>query len=141
MNKIGNQPGGYANSPRPNRPDFAFVPNTAREHQPKPASPAGDFRKLKLSPNAAENKENRPGLKDLSSLVAAKIQQGATNNNNTSIASPPTNTQMDTNTIAPSSSPTPTITTPDQSDVNPQGNNQNPKQKRFKPRKNRYKKR
>lgn len=54
------------------RPDFAFVPSTAKEYRPKPATLAGDFRKLKLSPNAAENKENRPGLKDLGSLIAAK---------------------------------------------------------------------
>ena len=36
------------------------------------ASPKSDFKKLKLSPNAAENKENRPGLKDLGKLVAEK---------------------------------------------------------------------
>lgn len=31
-----------------------------------------DFKKLKISPNTAENKENRPGLKDLGKLVAEK---------------------------------------------------------------------
>ena len=36
------------------------------------ASPKSDFKKLKLSPNVAENKENRPGLKDLGKLVAEK---------------------------------------------------------------------
>lgn len=61
-------------SARPSRPDFAFVPSAAKEYRPKPATPAGDFRKLKLSPNAAENKESRPGLKDLGSLVAARAE-------------------------------------------------------------------
>jgi len=33
-------------------------------------TPKTDFKKLKLSPNAAENKPDRPGLKDLGTLVA-----------------------------------------------------------------------
>lgn len=66
--------GNGMSSARPSRPDFAFVPSAAREYRPKPATPAGDFRKLKLSPNAAENKESRPGLKDLGSLVAARAE-------------------------------------------------------------------
>ena len=49
------------NSPSPAKSSakFAFQP-----------SPKSDFKRLKLSPNAAENKGNRPGLKDLGSLVA-----------------------------------------------------------------------
>ena len=40
------------------KPNFRFVP-----------TPQADFRRAKLSPNAAEGKENRPGLKDLAKLV------------------------------------------------------------------------
>ena len=36
------------------------------------ATPKNDFKKLKLSPNTAEDKEGRPGLKDLGKLVAEK---------------------------------------------------------------------
>ncbi len=35
-------------------------------------TPKDDFKKLKLSPNTAENKESRPGLKDLGKLVTSK---------------------------------------------------------------------
>lgn len=46
-------------------------------------TPKNDFKKLKLSPNAAEDKTDRPGLKDLGKLVAKKEQesekQGNTN--------------------------------------------------------------
>ncbi|MBQ3305837.1 type IV secretion system DNA-binding domain-containing protein [Candidatus Saccharibacteria bacterium] len=43
------------------KPSFAYRP-----------TPQADFKKLKLSPNAAEHKEDRPGLKDLGKLVAEK---------------------------------------------------------------------
>ncbi len=62
------------------RPDFSFVPTESKQYRPnlkpspKPLTPQADFRRLNLSPNAAENKENRPGLKDLGNLVAQKIQ-------------------------------------------------------------------
>ncbi len=46
------------NSPSPS-PKFTFQP-----------TPKTDFKKLKLSPNTAENKSDRPGLKDLGALVA-----------------------------------------------------------------------
>ena len=45
-----------------------------KQNPNKPGSPQYEFKKLKLSPNAAEEKTNRPGLKDLSRLVAE--QQG-----------------------------------------------------------------
>ncbi len=47
-----------------NKPAFQYVP-----------TPQADFRKMKLSPNAAEGKE-RNTLKDLSNLVAQKRQEG-----------------------------------------------------------------
>lgn len=43
------------------KPTFSYQP-----------TPQADFKKLKLSPNTAEHKENRPGLKDISKLVAEK---------------------------------------------------------------------
>lgn len=61
------------------KPNFTFVPKSRPEPRPakKPfqPTPQQDFKKLKLSPNAAENKESRPGLKDLGSLIAAKTQE------------------------------------------------------------------
>ena len=39
------------------------------------ATPKNDFKKLKLSPNTAEDKTDRPGLKDLGKLVAKKEQE------------------------------------------------------------------
>ena len=53
--------GNYA--PKPNKPAFQYVP-----------TPQADFRKMKLSPNAAEGKE-RNTLKDLGNLVAQKRQE------------------------------------------------------------------
>ncbi len=53
------------------RPQFVFQP-----------TPQADFRKLKLSPDAAEGKTDRPGLKDLGRLVAeksAETSQGTSN--------------------------------------------------------------
>ncbi len=48
------------NEQKPNKPQFQYTP-----------SPQSDFRKLKMSPNAAEGKE-RLGLKDLGALAAQK---------------------------------------------------------------------
>ena len=50
------------------------------EYHPHPATPQADFRKQKLSPNTAEHKD-RPGLKDLSRLLAeadSSSEQGIT---------------------------------------------------------------
>lgn len=44
--------------------------NQTKQNPNKPGNPQYEFKKLKLSPNAAEEKTNRPGLKDLSRLVA-----------------------------------------------------------------------
>lgn len=55
---------------RDNRGGFQYVP-----------TPQADFKKLKLSPNAAEGKE-RNGLKDLGNLVAAKQQNAPSDNQN-----------------------------------------------------------
>lgn len=58
------------------KPNFTFVPKSRPEPRParKPfkPTPQQDFKKLKLSPNTAENKEDRPGLKDLKALVQEK---------------------------------------------------------------------
>ncbi len=59
------------------RPSFQFVP-----------SPQQDFRKLKMSPNAAEGKE-RLGLKDLGMLAAQKASETTKDDDNTSQTSPP----------------------------------------------------
>lgn len=60
---------------KPNKPQFQFTPN-----------PQTDFRKLKLSPNAAEGK-NRLSLKDLGALAAQKTEvqtnQGMQHSQNT----------------------------------------------------------
>ncbi len=57
----GSESGNMAgNEQRPNKPQFQYTP-----------SPQSDFRKLKMSPNAAEGKE-RLGLKDLGALAAQK---------------------------------------------------------------------
>lgn len=49
---------------RERKPSFQYIP-----------TPQADFRKMKLSPNAAEGKDNRLGLKDLSNLVAQNSSQ------------------------------------------------------------------
>ena len=65
------------------KPNFTFVPKSRPEPRPakKPfqPTPQQDFKKLKLSPNAAENKENRPGLKDLKAMVQEKTTQSGNN--------------------------------------------------------------
>lgn len=65
------QPGGYSARPE-QKPNFQYVP-----------TPQSDFRKLKMSPNAAEGK-NRPSLKDLGALAAEKsAEQGNTSGTET----------------------------------------------------------
>lgn len=57
-----------------NRPQFVFQP-----------TPQADFKKLKLSPDTAEGKTDRPGLKDLGRLVAensGKTEQAAATGKN-----------------------------------------------------------
>ncbi|MBR0480823.1 type IV secretion system DNA-binding domain-containing protein [Candidatus Saccharibacteria bacterium] len=63
-------------SPRPasNKPQFAFDGQLV-EKKPYQPTPQSDFKKLKISPNTAENKEGRPGLKDLGALVAQAAEQ------------------------------------------------------------------
>ena len=65
------------------KPNFTFVPKSRPEPRPakKPfqPTPQQDFKKLKLSPNAAENKENRPGLKDLKAMIQEKTTQSGNN--------------------------------------------------------------
>ena len=56
----------YTTKLKADKPSFSFVP-----------TPQTDFRKLKLSPNAAEGKE-RPSLKDLGALVAQKSSASTT---------------------------------------------------------------
>ncbi|MBR2659007.1 type IV secretion system DNA-binding domain-containing protein [Candidatus Saccharibacteria bacterium] len=43
------------------------------------SSPKSDFKKLKLSPNTAEDKTDRPGLKDLGRLAAEKAAETSSN--------------------------------------------------------------
>ena len=48
---------------------------TWAQNKNRTLSPMADFKKLKVSPNTAEDKTDRPGLKDLGSLYAAKISE------------------------------------------------------------------
>lgn len=68
-----------------NRNPYNSSPNHNRKTEQKPnlrgsfeTAPQVDFSKIKLSPNSAEGKENRPTLKDLGKLVAEKEQATAT---------------------------------------------------------------
>ena len=61
------------NSPS-KKPQFAFEGRIV-EKKPYQPTPQNDFKKLKISPNTAENKEGRPGLKDLGTLVAEKTAE------------------------------------------------------------------
>ena len=58
------------------KPNFKFVP-----------SPQNDFRKLKMSPNAAEGKE-RPGLKDLGQLIQQNVNHDSTDTSSQNSAQP-----------------------------------------------------
>jgi len=85
-----------------NKPNFQFIP-----------SPQQDFRKLKMSPNAAEGKE-RPSLKDLGMLAAQKTSENAEVEN-------------------PKNPENSKITTPEQASVNTNQNHQqqnNPNRKK-----------
>ena len=53
----------------------------------KPGSPKYEFKKLKISPNTAEEKTDRPGLKDLSRLVAEQ-QAGNQSSSNSPLSTP-----------------------------------------------------
>ena len=78
---------------KPNKANFQFQ-----------ATPKDDFKKLKLSPNAAEDKSDRPGLKDLGKLYAAK--QGNVTQRNTPDNSPlPTPVNNNTASDSPLSTP------------------------------------
>lgn len=81
LSDSGRQPdGGEAGNDE--RPNFTFIPKSRPEPRPKKPfqpTPQQDFKKLKLSPNAAENKENRPGLKDLKAMVQEKTSQSGNN--------------------------------------------------------------
>lgn len=61
---------GQGNAPQTS-PSFSFQPqpNPRRKQNKSPAAPQADFKKLKLSPDVAEGKTNRPSLKDLSKLI------------------------------------------------------------------------
>lgn len=81
LSDSGRQPGdGEAENDE--KQSFTFVPKSRPEPRPKKPfqpTPQQDFKKLKLSPNAAENKENRPGLKDLKAMVQEKTSQSGNN--------------------------------------------------------------
>ncbi len=62
---------GYKSEQKPNKTDFQYVP-----------TPQSDFRKMKLSPNAAEGK-NRLSLKDLGTLAAQKASETQNHAENT----------------------------------------------------------
>ena len=61
----------------PQKDSFKAEQKPNFKHQ---SSARDDFRKLKLSPNAAEDKSDRPGLKDLSKIVAEKSKQQGNSN-------------------------------------------------------------
>ena len=69
----GNQQETTSNSTAPvSKADFVFQSNKPSKSAPRPfqPTPKDDFKKLKMSPNTAEDKTDRPGLKDLGRLVA-----------------------------------------------------------------------
>ena len=50
----------------------AYTPNKNRTYPKRPETPEAEFKRLKLSPNTAEEKTDRLGLKDLGKLYAEK---------------------------------------------------------------------
>lgn len=78
------------------RGNFTVQPAAKPEHKPNTfqyqPTPQSDFRKLKMSPNAAEGKD-RPTLKDLATLAAAKQEQGNTTPEGVETAKATPNTQ------------------------------------------------
>ena len=78
------------------KPNFKYQP-----------SPQADFKRLKLSPNTAEHKPDRPGLKDLGKMVAEKQGNNAstTTNNSPSDAKISTKTATQAPTATSKSSP------------------------------------
>ena len=80
-NFSGNQQG---TTPVSKKPQFAFGGQIV-EKKPYIPTPQSDFKKLKISPNNAENKADRPTLKDLGALVAEKARENGTDNANSLI--------------------------------------------------------
>ena len=66
-----------SDSGRQSETSFSFTPNKPRTESKKPASPETDFKKLKLSPNTAEDKTDRPTLKDLGKLLEEKEKEAS----------------------------------------------------------------
>ena len=54
------------------KPEAARTKAEQKPYHPKPQTPQAEFKKLKLSPNTAEEKTDRPSLKDLSKLIEEK---------------------------------------------------------------------
>ncbi|MBR2709585.1 type IV secretion system DNA-binding domain-containing protein [Candidatus Saccharibacteria bacterium] len=67
-----------SHTPSPVRPIFAPVITERKPNGKKAPTPQGDFRRQKLSPNAAEGKKSL-GLKDLASLVAEREREISAN--------------------------------------------------------------
>ena len=63
-------------TPAAEKPIFMPVNTERKPNGKKPPTPQGDFRRAKLSPNAAEGKKSL-GLKDLAGLVAEKEKEAA----------------------------------------------------------------
>lgn len=100
------------------KPQFVFQPQTKQKPNYKELKqdPEFQFKKLKLSPNTAEDKSNRPGLKDLGRLIAE--QQSQPQSTTPPVSQPPakdgqgsTNPQIAPQESPDNSSPTP-VTTP-----------------------------
>ena len=67
-----------SNSTSDPKPTFSYRPSHNPSNGPKNKSqttPQDDFKKLKLSPNSAEDKSDRPSLKDLSKLIQQSQSQ------------------------------------------------------------------
>ena len=77
---------------QPEAPTFEIKPKKREFIKQKPTSPQADFKKMKLSPNTAEEKTGRLGLKDLGRLAeqASKPQEGIIKSKNPQKGSKPT---------------------------------------------------
>ncbi len=87
LSDSGRQPGQGTGAERPfipslpkvNGADFQVVNHNNRPNFQYNPTPQADFKKLKMSPNSAEGKEDRPTLANLGQILAAKQASGAEN--------------------------------------------------------------
>ena len=69
----------HNSNPNPTRAEHGNANTISKKGFAYQPTPKNDFKKLKISPNTAEDKTDRPGLKDLGKIVA-KHERGITHN-------------------------------------------------------------